>query len=80
MSEHLEPGPGDILQFHDGEDLPQHVAGYRWKCRARYPDQHYRILYRLLRVDAPDHWLQITQELMDRCGRLLVSGEEQANT
>ena len=80
MSEHLEPKVGAILQFIDGEDLPANVVGYRWRVfiEARRPPPLPQRTYKLRRVDNMLLCLQVTQAVMDRCGRLLMRGEEQA--
>lgn len=77
-TEHLEPGPGAIMQFSSDGGWEPGVVGYRWQVQAKYPDTLDRPMYILNRVDMPDVWFQCTQDIMDRCGRLLMRGEEQA--
>lgn len=76
MSEHLEPGPGAIVQFRDDGGWQPGIVGYRWKTQAKLPDAQGMPRYLLTRVDAPDEWFQVTQAMMDKCGRLLVHGPD----
>lgn len=77
MSEHLEPEPDAILQFPGVNPVVAGVEGYRWRVyQVCNPHPTYLKTYRMQRLDDPNQCLQVTQEVMDRCGRLLVSSEE----
>ena len=82
--EHLEPEPGAMLMFQGMPDDLKQCEGYRWQLKDKYPNWTGILFYYLRRVeDCPDDlatYLRADQEIMDRCGRLLISGpgEEQA--
>lgn len=82
--EHLEPELGAVLQFVNVPDSSgrfQGTEGYRWRLREKYPNPHRGNMtyYYLRRVDSDRYGLTIDQEIMDRCGRLLVRIEETTN-
>src|SRR5690349_6249663 len=71
--EHLEPAVGAVLQFVEHKYLPQNVVGYRWRVyEVHWSDFLRMAAYRMWREDDQGQCLQLTQDWMDRCGRLLV--------
>ena len=82
-SEHLEPEIGAILQFQGMPDHLKRTEGHRWRLKEAHPHWMTGVLYYYLRRlnDSDDEtatYLRADQDIMDRCGRLLMAGEEQA--
>ena len=81
-TEHLEPEPGAMLMFKGGTgSIMKAAEGLRYQLEGiRWPDDARIRMYDMTLVSDPRSHLSVCQEIMDRCGRLLVRGpgEEQA--